>query len=119
VFYFAQVAPALPNLSDGSGWTAAERYRLALIGYGEDLIELTEWCDAQAQLELALSMGPDEKGQQLYDQASDVCGGGEEPTDEDEGDNATEQPSETEVPATEAPTEPATTEPPPAETPAP
>jgi len=121
VFYFAQVAPALPNLSDRSGWSAAERYRLALIGYGEDLIEQTEWCDAQAQLELALSMGPDEKGQQLYDQASEVCGGGgDSGSDEGEGDNSTEEPSQTEVPATEEPTtEPSPTEPPPAETPPP
>jgi len=117
VFYFAQVAPALPNLSDGSGWTAAERYRLALIGYGEDLIELTEWCQAQTQLELALSMGPDEKGQQLYDQASQVCGGGEETSEENQDETSTEEtPEETEIPATEEPTtEPVETEPPPAE----
>jgi tetratricopeptide (TPR) repeat protein len=123
VFYFAQIAPALPNLRDGSGWTAAERYRLALIGYGEDLIEKEEWCDAQEQLELALSMGPDERGQQLLDDASNECGGGGDEGDEDEEGNGDEEPpAETEAPPaeTEAPTtEPAATEPPVESTPVP
>jgi tetratricopeptide (TPR) repeat protein len=122
VFYFAQVAPALPNLSDGSGWTAAERYRLALIGYGEDLIEQAEWCSAQTQLELAISMGPDEKGEQLLEQASNNCGGDSGDEDEEE-DTGEEQPTEeTETPPTEEPTTepaPTDTETPPEETPSP
>jgi tetratricopeptide (TPR) repeat protein len=112
VFYFAQIAPALPNLRDGSGWTAAERYRLALIGYGEDLIEKEEYCDAQEQLELALSMGPDERGDQLLEDASNECGGGGDEDDDDE--NVDEPPAETEAP----PPEPAETEPPAESTPA-
>jgi len=126
VYYFAQIAPALPNLRDGSGWTATERYRLALIGYGEDLINQGEWCDAQQQLELSLSMGPDEKGSKLLDEASSNCGGGGNGEDNNKKDKkATEAPAgeePTAEPATTEPatTEPVTTEPPPADsTPAP
>jgi tetratricopeptide (TPR) repeat protein len=117
IYYFAQIAPALPNLRDGSGWTAAERYRLALIGYGEDLIAQEQYCDAQTQLELALSMGPDDKGQQLLDEASNQCsGGGDNGGEEDHKDKSTEPPSvETEAPTTE----PVATEPPAESTPAP
>ncbi len=123
VFYFAQIAPALPNLSDGSGWTAAQRYRLALIGYGEDLIEQTEWCSAKSQLELALSMGPDERGQALYDQAASVCDGdsgeetdtgGSQPTQETQPAATTEPPPQP-TPTTEV----VSTEPPPEGTPSP
>ena len=118
VFYFAQIAPALPNLRDGSGWTAAERYRLALIGYGGDLAEKGEWCDAVQQLELSLSMGPDQDGQKLFDEASDHCNGS---SDEDNGDNNNDNeqpPQETEAPpAEETPTEPPPTEAPPTEEP--
>jgi hypothetical protein len=126
IYYFAQIAPALPNLRDGSGWTATDRYRLALIGYGEDLSEQGEWCDAQAQLELALSMGPDEKGEKLLEEASNQCEGGSDSGDEQEEDKSTEPPpAETEAPATEEPatepaaTEPAATEPPVESTPVP
>jgi tetratricopeptide (TPR) repeat protein len=114
VFYFAQVAPALPNLRDGSGWTAAERYRLALIGYGDDLAEKGEWCDAAQQLELSLSMGPDDKAQKLYDEASNHCSGSD--NGDNNGDNG-DHPKKTEPPAEEVPTEPAATEPPPTEQP--
>lgn len=123
VYYFAQIAPALPNLRDGSGWTAAERYRLALIGYGGDLAEKAEWCDAQEQLELALSMGPDEQASRLLEDVSNVCGGGDsggsDNSNSNDNDNS-QQPAETEAPPTEEqPGEPAATEPPPDSTPAP
>ena len=119
IFYFSQIAPALPNLRDGSGWTAAERYRLALIGYGEDLIAKEQYCDAQTQLELALSMGPDEKGEQLLDEASNQCSGGEDNGD-DNGDGGEDKSTEPPPVETEpVATEPVTTEPPAESTPAP
>jgi len=122
VYYFAQIAPALPNLRDGSGWTAAERYRLGLIGYGEDLAEQAEWCDAQEQLELALSMGPDERASQLLEDVSNVCSGGEQGGSDNANanDNSQQPPVETEAaPTEEQPAEPSATEPPPESTPAP
>jgi tetratricopeptide (TPR) repeat protein len=116
VYYFAQVAPALPNLADGSGWTATDRYRLALIGYGGDLIEEAEWCEAAQQLELALSMGADAEAQKLFDEANNNCSGPSDEGDGEEDSTETEQPpAETEPP----PTEETPTEEPPTETPYP
>ena len=59
VFYFSQVAAAAPGLRDASGWTASQRYREALIQYGDQLMTKQTWCEAQKQYELALSMGAD------------------------------------------------------------
>ena len=56
---FSQVYPSLPNLRDGSGWTAAERYRIALIRFGEQLMHAEQWCDAEYQFNLALAISPD------------------------------------------------------------
>ena len=60
VYYFAQVASAVPNLRDSSGWTAAERYRQALVQYGEMLARNGDWCNAQVQYETAWSIFADE-----------------------------------------------------------
>ncbi len=59
IFYFAQVAPAFPNLRDGSGKTATERYRIALEKYGDQLAGQGDYCGARDQYKLALSFGPD------------------------------------------------------------
>jgi tetratricopeptide (TPR) repeat protein len=58
--YFFQVYSALPNLRDGSGWTAMERYRKASIAYGDQLAEAGEYCMARDQYRNALSLGGDE-----------------------------------------------------------
>jgi len=47
VFYFGQVAPAYPNMHDGSGWFASNRYVEALNKYAEYLEGLKEWCEAE------------------------------------------------------------------------
>lgn len=57
VYYFSQVAAAVPGLTDGSGWSASERYRRSLIHYGDQLAGEGEWCLAQEQYELSLSWG--------------------------------------------------------------
>jgi tetratricopeptide (TPR) repeat protein len=88
VYYFGQVAPALPNLRDGSGWTATERFRLALIGYGDQLASRKQWCAAAQQYEQALAYGADDTVQQSYNTTLEKCEG----------------PKPTEVPATEEPT---------------
>ena len=59
IFYFAQVVPAFPNLRDGSGKTATERYRVALEKYGDQLAGQGDYCGARDQYKLALSYGPD------------------------------------------------------------
>ena len=58
--YFYQVYAALPNLRDGSGWTATERYRKASIAYGDQLVAAGEYCMARDQYRNALSLGADE-----------------------------------------------------------
>lgn len=113
VYYFAQVAPALPNLRDGSNMTATERYRQALIGYGDFLAENGQWCDAFEQFELALSFGPDPEVEEVLDTVVERCTGG----DDDDDEQVTEEPAAptaTQPPASEEPTptqEPEPTEP--------
>jgi len=63
VNYFGQLAAAAPGLRDASGWTAGERYRVSLLHLGDKLARAGEWCAAQEQYELALSMR-DESGAQ-------------------------------------------------------
>lgn len=97
VYYFAQVAPALPNLRDGSGWTATERYRLALIGYGGFLADNKDWCSAQQQYELALQLGSDAEVEETLQFVRNKCSG-------DSDDESSPQPSET-LPTEALPTE--------------
>ncbi len=73
VFYFSQVAASAPFLSDSSGWTATERYRVALIQFGNFLSDRGDWCAAQAQFELSLNIRPDETVQSLAEQAALKC----------------------------------------------
>ena len=58
VYYFAQVASSLPNLYDGN-YTANERYRTALIGYGDQLILAGDYCGGRDQYQLAMSISQD------------------------------------------------------------
>jgi len=59
VYYFGQVAAAAPYLRDASGWTATDRYRAALIQYGDKLAQLEDWCGSQVQYELAYAIRAD------------------------------------------------------------
>jgi tetratricopeptide (TPR) repeat protein len=58
---FGEIYPYMPNLRDGSGWTAQERYRLALINYADQLVKEGKYCDARSYYDQALQMAPDEK----------------------------------------------------------
>jgi tetratricopeptide (TPR) repeat protein len=121
VYYFAQIAPALPNLRDGSGWTATERLHLALVGYGDFLAQNGDICAAVEQYDQALGIYLDPLVEEKRNNASDECDGGgdddEGDSDESSGDTSnepppTEPPAATEPPPTEPP---AATEPPPAD----
>lgn len=76
VYYFAQLATAAPNLRDGSGLTARDRYREALLGYGDWLVQRGEWCLAAEQYELAreLNAAPEVEPTAVY--ASEQCDAG-------------------------------------------
>lgn len=56
--YFQQVYAAVPMMIDSSGMTASERYRKALIAYGDKLASEENYCEAQQQYELALQVSP-------------------------------------------------------------
>ncbi|MGW8250707.1 MAG: hypothetical protein ACWGO1_08705 [Anaerolineales bacterium] len=125
IYYFAQIQPALPNLRDGSGWTATERLRLAYAGYGDFLAENGDECAALEQFELSLQLGTDPQVEEAYNGVYDECQGGDDDDDDRSGSSesppeATEPPpaEETQPPATEPPaTEPPVTEAPPTEAP--
>ncbi len=46
---FSNIIQFLPNLRDGSNMTAIERYRVALLRYGDQLAASGDWCAAQKQ----------------------------------------------------------------------
>ncbi|MBI9049241.1 MAG: hypothetical protein JEZ00_07470 [Anaerolineaceae bacterium] len=60
VYYFSQVNSSMPNLRDGSNWTATERYRQSLIGYGDQLVNEEKYCDARDQYAIAATLGGDD-----------------------------------------------------------
>ena len=73
ITYFSQVAAAAPGLRDMSGWTASARYREVLIQYGDQLATKKDWCNAQKQYDLALSMGADAALQEKASNAAIQC----------------------------------------------
>ncbi len=116
IYYFAQIAPALPNLRDGSGWTATERLRLAYGGYGDFLLQNGDACSAVEQYDLALSMGIDTLIEEARNNAIDECDGGDD--DDDEQSDSSESLPEATAPPTEDTSQPPATEAPPTEPPA-
>jgi len=106
VNYFSQIAAQLPYLRDGSGMTAAERYRKALIGLGIARLG-TKPCTAIEPLQQALSMAPDEEAANALDEANRQCGGGgNNNRDQDKEQPTEEAPStpDVEIPPTAEPT---------------
>jgi tetratricopeptide (TPR) repeat protein len=73
VYYFGQVAPLTPNLHDGRGWTAAQRYLEALINYAEWLEDQKEWCSAEQQYQTALELGADPALEEARQFAAEKC----------------------------------------------
>ena len=57
---FAQIYPSVPNLRDGSGWTATDRFRLGSINYGDQLAAKEAYCDAEYQYASALKISEDQ-----------------------------------------------------------
>ncbi len=81
VYYFGQLAAAAPYLRDFSGLYAKDRYRSALLQYGNQLSESAEWCLAQEQYQLANSLLEDAALAPTLTAVDDLClHGGETPT---------------------------------------
>ena len=58
---FGEIYPYLPNLRDGSGWTAQERFRVGSIRYADQLAQEERWCDARYHYAQALALVADER----------------------------------------------------------
>jgi hypothetical protein len=73
VYYFSQVAAVAPYLRDASGWTARDRFWASLIQFGDQLAKNEDWCKAQSEYELALSMQSTESLQVKAADAANRC----------------------------------------------
>lgn len=76
VYYFAQIADAVPNMSDASGWTAINRYKDALLGYGNWLAAKGEWCSAQEQFDTYMTLLADPQVEPTAVFAAEQCSSG-------------------------------------------
>lgn len=75
IYYFSQVAPQYPNMQDGTGWTASQRYIEALAGYGQWFETQGKYCDAEAQYNAAWEASGDQTYRDARENASDKCNG--------------------------------------------
>jgi tetratricopeptide (TPR) repeat protein len=96
VYYFSQLADAVPNMSDSAGWTASNRYRDALLGYGDWLASQSKWCEAQTQYDTYMSLLADPQVEPTAAYTADKCRQASAPPPA--------LPSETPTPGGEAPT---------------
>jgi tetratricopeptide (TPR) repeat protein len=81
VYYFSQLAYAAPYLRDATGIIARDRYRMALIQYGDQLAQNGDWCTALEQYAQAQSLFESSGLQPTLTYANDLCTyGGDTPT---------------------------------------
>ena len=73
VYYFSQVAPQYPNMHDGTGWSASQRYVEAIAGYAQWFEAQGKWCDAEQQYHNAWEISGDPAYKEARDIASDKC----------------------------------------------
>ncbi|MFC1997310.1 hypothetical protein ACFLXI_06860 [Chloroflexota bacterium] len=83
IYYFEQVAPQYPNMHDGTGWSASQRYVEAIEGYAQWLGATGNWCDAEAQYHRAYEITGDPETKDARNEASDYCNGIEPEEDDD------------------------------------
>lgn len=101
ISYFSVVEPAFPMMRDSSGMTAQERYRLALKGYGDDLVKAEDFCKAVEQYRLSQNIAYDPSIDPLISDAETRCAGGEEASP---AETSTVDPNITITPGSETPT---------------
>lgn len=71
--FFAQFYATAPGLRDASGMTAAERYRMGSILYGDQLMAKDDPCSAVQQYQNALQLSVDEATQKKLNEATGKC----------------------------------------------
>jgi tetratricopeptide (TPR) repeat protein len=79
VYYFEQVAPQMPSLTDGSGYSATERLRIALYEHGNALARDGKACKAMAQYTRSLEIGYNAQVEAALNAAAKACQGGGQP----------------------------------------
>jgi len=72
-YYFEQVAPMMPNMHDGTGWTASQRYLEALLKYANWLEDQKRWCDAEIAYQKAYEYSGDESLVEVIETVADKC----------------------------------------------
>jgi hypothetical protein len=72
-YYFGQIYEILPNLRDGTGMTATERYRQGLLEYGTQLANAEKYCQAQEYFNKALGIADDPQAQPTAQWVADKC----------------------------------------------
>jgi hypothetical protein len=73
VYFFEQVYPALPNLRDGTGMTATERFRIGAIQYALELVEAEDYCLAQEYMDKAMALATDPEIQPTQQWIAEEC----------------------------------------------
>mgnify|MGYP001822447201 FL=1 len=124
-YYFGQIIIVAPNLRDNTNMTAAERFRIATIKYGDFLSANKEWCLAQEQYEAAFSLGSDPSIEPTADWVTMRCTNSKndnqnnQPPPPQPESTPTQEVVPSESPSVEPPpTQPAPTQPPPTQPPA-
>ena len=73
IYYFEQVAPQYPNMHDGTGWSASQRYIEAIVGYAQWFEAQDNWCAAEEQYDRAYEITDDPEIKKARNNASDNC----------------------------------------------
>jgi len=73
IHYFSQLAAAFPNLHDGTGWTANDRYVKGSEYYADQLAADGEHCDAVDYYQIALNVRPTEELQDKFNYSFVKC----------------------------------------------
>ena len=73
VYYFEQVAPTFPNMHDGNGWFASQRYFEALVHYAEYYASMDKPCQAEEQYIKARDYSGDTSLDENIETMADLC----------------------------------------------
>jgi tetratricopeptide (TPR) repeat protein len=108
-FYFGQIVVVAPNLRDNTNLTAAERFRIATVKYGDVLAAAKEWCLAQQQYEAAFALGDDPSVQPTASWVTQKCSKANEKPERNQPPPEEPAPTEGGQPTESSPTQPAPT----------
>lgn len=73
LFYFEQIYTTDPYLHDINNWTAVDRYRMASVGYGDQLMTKNKYCEAQQYYQNAANISADNKTSEKLLSATNKC----------------------------------------------